>query len=203
MKLPLWLTLWYSFYLLQDWIFIPRNISFRKNRFGIVFLAALYILITFSVFDIDTHDFSQTLLLVLFFIIFSLHKLFLPIHKTLHKQSRTFKFRNISPVLGRFTEIGFQQIMLYVLATIIYAPTENAIFLSGLTFSISHLPILTQKRLTLNWRIFVVAAAFFGGLTFSWIILKIPHGWFWSYLTHIIFYFFLGIATNEADQMLP
>jgi hypothetical protein len=202
-KLLLWFSIWYTFYLLQDRIFIPRKITFRKNRIGIISLGGVYILLALFAFRINTPLFPLALIFVLLFSVFLLHALFLPLHKTINRFSNSFKFRKVSPILGRFTEIGFQQIMLYVLATDIYSQTKGVIFLSGLTFGLSHLPILTQKRLTLNWRIFVVVTALLGGFALSWIILKIPKGLFWSYLTHLIFYFILGVLTDESDQMLP
>src|SRR3989344_3055621 len=103
-----WFTIWFSFYILQDRILIPKNFSFKNNRIVIVTLAGIYIFIVILVFQVNIFPIQLTQLITILSVVPLLHAIFLPTQKFIYKQSKNFDFRKISPILGRFTEIGFQ-----------------------------------------------------------------------------------------------
>jgi hypothetical protein len=131
-----------------------------------------------------------------------LNKAFLQLHKIITKDFNNFSQRKKSPILGRASEIMFQQAMLYSLATNVFQEKSSVIF-TGIVFSIAHLPIIFISRIPLPFRIIIPLLALFGGMAFLWLVLNLSFGWVYSYLLHLSFYVIYGLFTGETNQVLP
>jgi hypothetical protein len=75
--------------------------------------------------------------------------------------------------------------------------------ITRLAFMLAHIAILGVDRLNTKQKIFVIAFSFLAGAVFSFIIITLPYGWFFSYKLHLIFYYAVAMLTGEDDELIP
>jgi hypothetical protein len=212
MQLFVWYFIWYLFYGIFNFLLVPHKISFRANKQFTIAYSFCFILAAILLFDkvnlaIISSTISIFLLLVAIVIAIAIDYTFLALHKSVCSHLG-IRHRKTSPILARAAEVAFQQIMLFSLIRILAASAIAANYLvlglcTGLGFLLAHIAILGLTRLSIRQRIFVIAAAFCAGIVFSYLILHLPYGWFFSYLLHLLFYYAIALLTGDDDELIP
>jgi hypothetical protein len=95
--------------------------------------------------------------------------------------------------LAKIGDVLFQQVFIFIfLRQLTQQQLATGFILKWFTvsFSIIHLPLLA----TLGSRgLYFIAPSVAGGFLFSWLILKRRRGLVYSFVAHMLFYFFLGL----------
>ena len=111
-------------------------------------------------------------------------------------------------LLSKSFDILFQQILLLSLVLFLQNFIQSnllIILITGIIFGSMHLPMLKTKHNRIAP--YFIFFSFLAGVFFSFLILFLPYGFLYSYITHWLFYIFAGIiitrrSSRKRKQML-
>lgn len=199
--------LWLLIGAVVTFLLLPNGYNFSQHTpviFSVFTLYSLVLIWHYRVRSLLDHhlSFQRQLVEIIFgvLIILLISRLFYtyaPIsEKTLARLIETeagFPFFYWSTWLAKIGDVIFQQVFIFIfLRQLTQQNLSTGFVLKWFTvsFSIIHLPLL----ITLGSRgLYFIAPSIVGGLVFSWLILKSRRGLVYSFLTHMMFYFVLGL----------
>jgi hypothetical protein len=203
-KITKWLSLWWTYYFILNWILIPNGFSNRQGKLINTIVTVIFSFIVVIIYRLNINIKKiLTVLIGLFALLLIINEAFLPLHIYLNSNNHNFIFRSVSPVFPLTAQIIFQQLMIFLLVKRVFSKSDHPLIYPALLFMVSHFPIFFITRLAIWEKLWISGMSFAAGLVFSYLNSKFKKGYILSFLIHFTYYLILALLTQETDQFIP